>query len=95
MGVIEWSAFGPSTLHVVERVTCLEIDGNMAWANTVVTGSNLFPKGNIHTWIFRDGPDALQLDPVFLADCTDKPPVEDFTDAFFVDIDQGDLRISY
>ena len=96
VGVIEWIVFSPSFVHIVERVTCLEIDGNKAWTNTVVTSSNVGIEGEIHTWIFRDGPDALQAELFgFLADCTDKPPVEDFTDAFFVDIEQGDLRISY
>lgn len=93
VGVIEFSTGG---LRSIEPVTCLVIDGNLAWANTVVTSGDLFPPGQIHTWIFRDGPDALQAEFVnpLPGDCTDKPPVEDFTDAFFVPVIDGDLVIS-
>ena len=94
LGVIRWSGTG---LRVVERVTCLEIDGNLAWANTVVTSttpSNVVSEGATHTWIFRDGPDALQAEFSFLADCTTKPPVTDFTSFDFVLLSRGDLTIS-
>ena len=59
VGLIEWNVPSPSAVHVVERVTCLVIDGNIAWANAVVTSSNshfFFPPGDVHTWIFRDEP---------------------------------------
>lgn len=95
-GAITWSA--PDVV-VAEQVTCVAIRGNLAWANTVVTSAtgpsaSFFPVGQVHTWIFQDGPDALQADFFFLAVCTTEPPVTDFTEHAFKLLERGDLAIS-
>jgi len=96
VGTIRWS-LSRFNIRIVERVTCVAITGNHAWANTIVVSSNnpsVSPAGQVHTWIFQDDPDALQAEFVFV-DCSTEPPVTAFTpDNFFRLLDQGDLTIS-
>ena len=99
MGTINWS-LGGGVLVIAEQVTCVAIHENLAWATSVVisaTGSpdaSYFPPGQVHSWIFQDGPDALQADFFLVADCAAQPPVTDFTEHAFKLLSRGDLTIS-
>ncbi len=97
LGAFSWSLPTSFDTGVHERITCLAIDGNLAWINTVVVSStnpSFSPVGQVHTWIFQDGPDGVQGE-FFFVDCTTEPPVTAFIpDALFRLVTRGDLTIS-